>query len=277
MDIKYNKEKLTAVLTDVYQLLKTPISIFDKDFVYITSYPSNEYLTEYCTIIRENSERYKKCMSSDSEACAKCKSTQTGFSYVCHGNVLETITPVCFENLIIGYIIFGQYRIDSRESDVITYAENNGINTERFLNAYKKLTILTKEQVQATCNILQACILRFCLSDAITMSNNELAECISDFITANPSEKITADLLCRNFHINKQQLYALFRQSFNMTVKEYVLDKKIQKATSLLKTTTLSVTEIAEQTGFSDYNNFIQRFKKIFGVTPLKYRIRYKQ
>jgi AraC-like DNA-binding protein len=57
-----------------------------------------------------------------------------------------------------------------------------------------------------------------------------------------------------------------------MTVKEYVLDKKLEKAKLLLKTSELSVTEIANKTGFPDYNNFIQRFKKSVGTTPLKYR-----
>lgn len=272
MDIKYNKEKLKQILFDVYQLLKTPISIFDRDFVYVTSYPSNEYLTEYCTIIREDSARYEKCMNSDGMACAKCKKSGEGFSYLCHGNVLETITPIRFENLIIGYIIFGQYRMDSKEAEVLKYAEENGIRKDNFLSAYKNLTKLSSKQVEATCNILQSCILRFWLSDAITLSNNDLTEKIQSFIASNPEEKITAELLCRNFFISKQQLYRIFRQNFNMTVKEYVLDKKLEKAKLLLKTSELSVTEIANKTGFPDYNNFIQRFKNSVGTTPLKYR-----
>ncbi len=32
MDIKYNKEKLSQILENVYELLQTPIRIFDKDF-----------------------------------------------------------------------------------------------------------------------------------------------------------------------------------------------------------------------------------------------------
>lgn len=272
MDIKYNKEKLREMLKDVYQLLRTPISIFDKDFVYVTSYPSNEFLTEYCIIIREDSERYGRCMKSDGEACAKCRESGEGFSYLCHGNVLETITPIRFENLIIGYIIFGQYKTESKEADVIRYAEENGIERERFLAAYGKLTQLTLEQVEATCNILQSCILKFWLSDAITLSNNELTERIERFICENLGEKITAELLCRNFFISKQQLYRIFRQNFNMTVKEYVLDKKLERAKQLLKSSDFTVTEIAEKTGFPDYNNFIQRFKMTVGKTPLRYR-----
>ncbi|MBR2473539.1 MAG: PocR ligand-binding domain-containing protein [Clostridia bacterium] len=271
MDVKYNREKLSAILTDVYQLIKTPMSIFDKDFVYVASFPS-DYLTEYCSIIREDKARFNRCMRSDGEACTRCRESNESFSYHCHANILETITPIRFENLTIGYIIFGQYRDESFESAVIDYAIENGIETERFINAYRKLTVLTKEQVDATCNILNHLFLKFWLTDAITLNENKICERIKDFITENIDKKLTAELLCRNFFINKQQLYALFRQNFNMTVKEYILEKKLDKAKLLLKTTKHSVTDIAEMTGFPDYNNFIQRFKARIGITPLRYR-----
>ena len=48
--------------------------------------------------------------------------------------------------------------------------------------------------------------------------------------------------------------------------------RKIARAKQLLATTELSVTAVAERTGFADYNNFIQRFKKMTGRTPLQYR-----
>ena len=57
MDIKYNKEKLSRILENVYELLQTPISIFDKDFQFLTSYPPEGYLTEFCHMIRQSPER----------------------------------------------------------------------------------------------------------------------------------------------------------------------------------------------------------------------------
>lgn len=269
MDIKYNKEKLKETLTDVYTLLKTPISIFDRDFNCIVS---NDKMTEYCTMIRSDASRYEKCRRSDSEACTRCKESGETFSYLCHGNVFETITPIRYEKHLLGYIIFGQYRMESNESAVIRLAEENGMDTEAVLAAYKVLPVLTQEQIDAACNILKSCILRFTLSDAITLKESVPAEKIKVFIEQHPQEKITADLLCRNFLLNRQQLYAVFRQNFNMTVKEYVLERKLEHAKYLLKNTTDSVTAIAEKTGFPDYNNFIQRFKKCVGTTPLQYR-----
>ncbi|MBQ9713727.1 MAG: PocR ligand-binding domain-containing protein [Clostridia bacterium] len=272
MDIKYNKEKLSVVLENVYELLKTPISIFDKDFQFLISYPPEGYLTEFCRMVRGDSERLKKCHRSDEKSCAQCKESNQTFSYLCHAGIRETITPIRFEKMIIGYLLFGEYRIEGMDKDVRAYAAENGMDADCLQAAYEKLTVLTERQVEATCSILQSCILQFWLSEAILLKENDLAENIKKFIDENLHEGLTAEDICKNFFLNRQQLYAVFRENFNQSVKKYVLEKKILRAKQLLSTTNLSVTEIAEKTGFADYNNFIQRFKKITGVTPLQYR-----
>ncbi len=274
MDIKYNKEKLATILENVYELLQTPISIFDKDFQFLTSYPPEGYLTEFCRMIRLSPERMEKCRQSDEESCALCKKTNRTFSYLCHAGIRETITPIRFEKTIIGYILFGEYRIVGTEKDVRAYAVKNGIDPEKLQNAYEKLILLTEKQVTATCEILQSCILQFWLSEAILLKENDLAERLKKFIEENLNEPLTAEDLCKNFFLNRQQLYAIFRESFAVPVKQYVLERKIARAKHLLTATNLSVTAVAEQTGFADYNNFIQRFKKITGLTPLQYRKR---
>ncbi len=272
MDIKYNKKRLAEILEDVYELLKTPVSIFDNDFQFLTSYPPNQTLTDFCRMIRENPARAAKCKQSDEESCALCKKTNRTFSYLCHAGIRETITPIRFEKTIIGYILFGEYRINGVENDVAAYARANGMDVKRLESAYEKLMVLTEKQVEATCNILQACILQFWLSEAILIKENESAERIKKFIDDNLREPLTVEDICKNFFINRQQLYSLFNESFHTSVKRYILEKKIAQAKRLLATTEYSVTEIAERLGFGDYNNFIQRFKKEVGATPLQYR-----
>lgn len=281
MDIQYDKQKLSAILADVYQLLHTPISVFDGNFQYLTAYPANGELTEYCHLIRQAPERFRQCMASDKTACAHCREKNQPYSYRCHAGVYETVTPILFENRIIGYLMFGEYRRaetdtgetgEAGERFVREYARQNGMEEEAVVRAYNCLTVLTEKQVEATVHILQSCILRFWLSEAILWRENKTVEEIKDFVDNNLSAPLTAQVLCRKFGINRQRLYALFRNNFNKTVKEYVLDKRIAYAKSLLRTTTLSITEIAERAGFGDYSHFIQRFKKETGQTPLRYR-----
>ena len=60
-----------------------------------------------------------------------------------------------------------------------------------------------------------------------------------------------------------------------MTVNGYVTGLRMQKARELLESTDVSVTEVASETGYYDYNYFIRVFRKSFGISPLQYRKRY--
>jgi AraC-like DNA-binding protein len=265
MDIKYNVQELQSTLQDVYQLIKTPISVFDRNFQFITSYPDKGVMTRYCTLVRQTATGAEQCRRSDEDGGVQCRRENCQLSYLCHANLFETVTPIRFENMIIGYILFGQYRFENMTDS--GYPKDSELQ-----KAYLETTVLKKEQVEATCHILEACILRFWFRDAITLKTDDETERIRTFIDENLDQPLTAEDLCRTFLVNKQKLYRIFRQNFNVTVKEYVLSRKISKAKKLLKNTELSVTEISERTGFSDYNIFIQRFKRETGFSPLKYR-----
>jgi transcriptional regulator GlxA family with amidase domain len=55
----------------------------------------------------------------------------------------------------------------------------------------------------------------------------------------------------------------------------YLMQIRLQKSRKLLRETDLSVSEIANDTGFGDGNYFIKCFKKENSITPVKFRMRY--
>ena len=68
-----------------------------------------------------------------------------------------------------------------------------------------------------------------------------------------------------------------FNKMLNVTPYEYLIQYRLQNATNLLKDTTLNVTEISEIVGFNNVTHFIQSFKKVYGISPKKYRMREDQ
>lgn len=64
----------------------------------------------------------------------------------------------------------------------------------------------------------------------------------------------------------------LFKEKLGVTVKEYLLDKKIAHAIEILKTSSLSIEQIAEYLNFTQTHTFRQSFKKITGMTPTDFR-----
>lgn len=139
---------------------------------------------------------------------------------------------------------------------------------------YAYLKILSDDKINSAINILKICIAKIWLDGLIKFEDNFFATSVEVFIGNNLNLPLTVDYLCKEFLTNKKQLYKLFKIKYNLSVKEYIINKKMELAVHPLKTTKLPLAEICAQTGFLDYNNFIQRFKKQMGITPHQYRLK---
>jgi len=67
----------------------------------------------------------------------------------------------------------------------------------------------------------------------------------------------------------------IFKQTTGMSIARYIIKKRIDESKSLLQEGTLSLPEIADEVGFSDYNYFSRAFKKEVGITPHRYKNSY--
>ena len=57
-----------------------------------------------------------------------------------------------------------------------------------------------------------------------------------------------------------------------MTAAEYITAYRLSKAEELLLGTGLSVTAVAEKSGFEDVSYFSRCFKRSRGISPLRFR-----
>ena len=58
----------------------------------------------------------------------------------------------------------------------------------------------------------------------------------------------------------------------NLTLKEYLMQKKLFAAAELLENSGMTVSEIADQLGFSSPHTFSLAFKRGFALSPAAYR-----
>lgn len=92
------------------------------------------------------------------------------------------------------------------------------------------------------------------------------------YMEKNFRESISIENLARKFYMNKYYFTHQFRDFAGVSPKQYLTRVRLRQAVHLAEHTDLSVTDITEQCGFSDVNNFIRIFKKEFGMPPMQYR-----
>ena len=73
-------------------------------------------------------------------------------------------------------------------------------------------------------------------------------------------------------HLSTRQTARMVKNLYKQSYRSQALHIKMLEAQDLLRSTNLSVEEIATELGYINSNNFYTTFKKHCGVSPLKYR-----
>lgn len=114
-------------------------------------------------------------------------------------------------------------------------------------------------------------------------SNSSLVQEISDpffqkllnYIDENlDDEELSAERLCDKLAISKSSLYNKTKSVLGATPHGLINQRRLNKAAIFLQSTTLSVSEIIDQTGFASRTHFYELFSKTYGCSPSDYRNR---
>ncbi|MBB3231294.1 AraC family transcriptional regulator [Halomonas stenophila] len=92
-----------------------------------------------------------------------------------------------------------------------------------------------------------------------------------DYILAHLEDDVSLDDISQAAHLSKYHFLRLFRQQFGITPHQYVLNRRVNAARSLLAAGA-APNQVAFRYGFTDLSHFNRRFKRIYGMTPLQYQ-----
>lgn len=91
------------------------------------------------------------------------------------------------------------------------------------------------------------------------------------FIQFNYSHDISIDDIARSVGVSRSHLYRVFINNVGKSPIDYLTDYRIGEACNLLRSSNLSIAEIAVSVGFFDQFYFSRVFKKLKGVPPSRY------
>jgi AraC-like DNA-binding protein len=86
------------------------------------------------------------------------------------------------------------------------------------------------------------------------------------------SDTFTVDSILKKTYTSYHKLNFLFKSIHGMTISEYIRNKRIEKSKEMIADNAKSISQIAYEIGYSSISNYILAFKKIYQITPGKYK-----
>jgi AraC family L-rhamnose operon transcriptional activator RhaR len=92
-----------------------------------------------------------------------------------------------------------------------------------------------------------------------------------------PTEPWTLSTLAARVHVEPTYFVRLFRGVVGLPPMAYLIRRRLELATNLLRRDELAVGEVGAMAGWDDANYFSRSFRQHFGMTPSRYRARFRE
>ena len=95
---------------------------------------------------------------------------------------------------------------------------------------------------------------------------------IKRYIKSNCEDcSLTMESIAHHIGLNSRYMLKIFKEQTGMLLKDYVLEIRVNKAITLLKTN-MTIETIAKKCGYTSAHSFIRAFKRAYGITPGEFR-----
>lgn len=269
MAINYNEERISTALEDFVRATGINIQFVKADF---TSFCRAVSPNNYCAKIQATKKGKNACTCSDRAILERCRETGKTELHLCHAGLMDAAVPIEYDGAKIGFLVLGQMKTEKAFEEIKGYLEGLGLGADSMAESYEKLPIFDEDKIKSIARVAEMLARYLLLENMLKTTGYGNIDAAVEYINQNLSEPLSVELIAEKGSVSKNTLYRGFKAAFDMTVSEYVTKKRVERAEKLLLNTELSVEEISQQTGFSSSAYFAANFKRLNGISPLKFR-----
>lgn len=275
MNSVFDLDGLKGLLRDFYNITGIRITVFDSAQRELASYP--ETLPEFCSLIRASEAGNRACSKCDAEACRAAARHPRTQIYRCHAGMTEAIVPLHVGEVLAGYLLFGNaFAYDSVEEgwkEVSECVRELPVDMDALKHACAERPLMSMDYIRSAAHILHATASYMILERMAVRREDGDAAGLDAYLNEHYTERITSECLCRELNIGRTRLYKLSAQLYGCGITQQVRRLRVDRAKRLLiSRPDMSITDIAIDCGFSDYNYFISVFSQSEGLSPTAYR-----
>lgn len=102
-------------------------------------------------------------------------------------------------------------------------------------------------------------------------TEDALSEKIKSYLRQHYTESVSVGDIAGSLYMSSHYLGEYFKKRNGISIKDYLLYLRMQKAFMYLKEGNMTVSQIAESVGFDTVQYFSTKFKAYYGISPAKY------
>lgn len=218
--------------------------------------PSN--FTNFCNLIRCTSAGDKKCQFFDSYGGCKANIDKKPIIYPCHAGLIDFASPILLGDTLVGCFLCGQILTEKPDKEnFLSYANELGIDKEKYFDALDKVKILPYERIEYIANFLykiSSKMSNFIYYQNMGKSanfffNNSIQEFEKDIERHHPSKIINPN--SKKYFKN---FYSKIFETFTYKADNKILDKINNNSQQISQISTEIITKIKDN--IDTFNNF---------------------
>ena len=185
-------------------------------------------------------------------------------------------------SIIFNFLIDSLSDIQQQQKYIIFDCQENLILKEiieNILCEYFKPSICSKDVIDAYMVVVFSELLRTFQKQNAMESKNSKQTYLGSIIQyiEEHHESCTLQSVAEHFNFNSNYLSRLIKNQLGKNFKDLMQELRFSKACILLRTTQLSIEEIANEVGYNNLGFFYQKFNVLYGQSPKQYRKKMKE
>lgn len=136
--------------------------------------------------------------------------------------------------------------------------------------------VIMNSVMKAILSVLARNIIRQTQSEEVTLKVSRPIEALIFFIRQNiyKPENLRVEHLAEKFNYSPNYLSIFFKKHTGESLQQYILKYKLKQIENRLQYSSLSISQISHEFGFTDESHLNKTFRKYYGIPPGAYRIK---
>lgn len=231
----------------------------------------------FCHFMRQHNESCRTCLHMNGAEPAGT------VDHTCFAGIHVTGVPIRLHDQVIGYLQTGEVLLSQPTEEQLTATTKQLLdwgltsNPDDMHDLIRAGHILSPKQYEAVVRLLEIFSRHIsALAEKLSVTSEyHVPEGIRksrDYITDNLDSRLTLDRVAMVANMSAAHFCRMFKKATGMNFSEYVNRLRIEKAKRLMRSTGMTISQVAYEVGFNSVTHFNRIFRKITDSTPTEYR-----